>query len=200
MENNKNELTLFNGNVGAIYCSKEAKTDEEKKDLFNALESCDALLNDCVGQEINLKDVYCEEKEVLDEESGETRKKYRTILFDVSGQTYATGSYGIFNIMKKIFAIFVCMLTFVLGMYAQVELKMVQIDTTPISDVTKVNKIEMLSHEVTLNQYETVMGDKPEDLSKGSFVTGMVGNELGSLIKKTKKKKNYYQWKKAFGL
>jgi len=102
----KNELTLFNGNVGAIYCSKEAKTDEEKKDLFNALESCDALLNDCVGQEINLKDVYCEEKEVLDEETGETRKKYRTILFDVSGQTYATGSYGIFNIMKKIFAIY----------------------------------------------------------------------------------------------
>ena len=106
MENNKNELTLFNGNVGAIYCSKEAKTDEAKKDLFNALESCDALLNDCVGQEINLKDVYCEEKEVIDEESGETRKKYRTILFDVSGQTYATGSYGIFNIMKKIFAIY----------------------------------------------------------------------------------------------
>lgn len=103
---NKNELTLFNGNVGAIYCSKEAKTDEEKKDLFNALESCDALLNDCVGQEINLKDVYCEEKEVVDEETGETRKKYRTILFDVSGQTYATGSYGIFNIMKKIFAIY----------------------------------------------------------------------------------------------
>lgn len=106
MENNKNELTLFNGNVGAIYCSKVANTDEEKKDLFNALESCDALLNDCVGQEINLKDVYCEEKEVLDEETGETRKKYRTILFDVSGQTYATGSYGIFNIMKKIFAIY----------------------------------------------------------------------------------------------
>ena len=102
----KNELTLFNGNVGAIYCSKVANTDEEKKDLFNALESCDALLNDCVGQEINLKDVYCEEKEVLDEESGEMRKKYRTILFDVTGQTYATGSYGIFNIMKNIFAIY----------------------------------------------------------------------------------------------
>ena len=85
----KNELSLFNGNVGAIYCSKVANSDEEKKDLFNALESCDALLNDCVGQEINLKDVYCEEKEVLDEETGETKKKYRTILFDVSGQTYA---------------------------------------------------------------------------------------------------------------
>jgi hypothetical protein len=75
----KNELTLFNGNVGAIYCSKVVNTDEEKKDLFNALESCDALLNDCVGQEINLKDVYCEEKEVLDEET--THSQLDNIMF-----------------------------------------------------------------------------------------------------------------------
>ena len=68
----KNELTLFNGNVGAVYCSKQTKSTEEKKELFNALENCDALLNDCVGQEINIKDVYCEEKEVIDDESGET--------------------------------------------------------------------------------------------------------------------------------
>lgn len=102
----KNELTLFNNNTGAIYCSKVTKTSEEKKDLFNALESCDALLNDCVGQEITIKDVYCEEKQVIDEETGETKVKYRTILFDVTGQTYATGSYGIFNVMKKIFAIY----------------------------------------------------------------------------------------------
>lgn len=103
---NKNELTLFNGNGNRIYCSKIVEKEEEKKDLFNALETCDALLNDCVGEEINIKDVYCEEREVTDEETGEIKKKYRTILFDVSGQTYATGSYGIFNIMKKLFAIY----------------------------------------------------------------------------------------------
>lgn len=102
----KNEMTLFNGNVGAVYCSKITNSVEEKKELFNALENCDALLNDCVGQEITIKDVYCEEKEVIDDETGETRKKYRTILFDVSGQTYATGSYGIFNMLKKIFVIY----------------------------------------------------------------------------------------------
>lgn len=103
---NKNELTLFNGNGNRTYCSKTVEKEEEKKDLFNALETCDALLNDCVGEEINIKDVYCEEREVTDEETGEIKKKYRTILFDVSGQTYATGSYGIFNIMKKLFAIY----------------------------------------------------------------------------------------------
>lgn len=106
MENGKNELTLFNGNGGRTYCSKNVETEEEKKDLFNALETCDALLNDCVGQEIAIKDVYCEEREVMDDETGEMKKKYRTILFDVNGQTYATGSYGIFNIMRKLMAIY----------------------------------------------------------------------------------------------
>ena len=101
----KNELTLFNENVGKIFCSKEVKKDEEKKELFNALETCDALLNDCVGQEINIKDVYCEERDIVNEE-GVVVKKYRTILFDVNGQTYATGSYGIFNIIRKLMTIY----------------------------------------------------------------------------------------------
>ena len=106
MENEKNELTLFSGVKQNIYCSKKVETEEEKKNLFNALESCDALLNDCVGQEITLKDIYVEEKQVQDEETGELKTKYRTILFDENGQTYATGSYGIYNILKKIVGIY----------------------------------------------------------------------------------------------
>ena len=102
----KNELTLFNGNGGRTYCSKVVENEEDKKELFNALETCDALLNDCVGQEIVIEDVYCEEREVVDSETGEVKKKYRTILFDIDGQTYATGSYGIFNIMCKLIAIY----------------------------------------------------------------------------------------------
>ena len=102
----KNELTLFNGNGGRTYCSKVVENEEDKKELFNALETCDALLNDCVGQEIAIEDVYCEEREVVDSETGEVKKKYRTILFDINGQTYATGSYGIFNIIRKLIAIY----------------------------------------------------------------------------------------------
>ena len=55
---NKGELTILNGNKQNVYCSKVAETEKEKKELFNALESCDALLNDCVGQEIEIKDIY----------------------------------------------------------------------------------------------------------------------------------------------
>ena len=101
----KNELALFNGTGNRTFCSKITNEEEEKKELFNALEECDVLLNDCVGQEILIKDVYCEEREIVDDK-GEVRKKYRTILFDMDGQTYATGSYGIFNVIKKLFAIY----------------------------------------------------------------------------------------------
>lgn len=106
MENEKNELTLFSGVKQNVYCSKLVETEEEKKQLFNALETCDALLNDCVGTEIELKDIYVEERQTVDEETGELKTKYRTILFDVNGQTYATGSYGIYNIIKKIVRIY----------------------------------------------------------------------------------------------
>lgn len=103
---NKGELTLFSGIKQNVYCSKVAETEKDKKELFNALESCDALLNDCVGTEINLADIYVEEKQVVDESTGEIKPKYRCILFDKSGQTYATGSYGIYNVLKKIIGIY----------------------------------------------------------------------------------------------
>ena len=102
----KGELTLFSGIKQNIYCSKVAESEKEKKELFNALETCDALLNDCVGQEIEIKDIYVEEKQVVDEETGELKAKFRTILFDKSGQTYVTGSYGIYNVLKKIVQIY----------------------------------------------------------------------------------------------
>lgn len=107
LENNESkELTLFSGIKNNVYCSKSAESEEEKKELFNALESCDALLNDCVGQEISIKDLYIEEKQVVDKDTGELKTKYRTIIFDENGQTYATGSYGIYNIIKKIVQIY----------------------------------------------------------------------------------------------
>ena len=69
MENQESkELTLFSGVKQNIYCSKKAETEMKKgkeKELFNALESCDALLNDCVGQEIEIQDIYVEEKQVV---------------------------------------------------------------------------------------------------------------------------------------
>lgn len=64
--------------------------------------------------------------------------------------------------MKKLFIVLVCMLTLMLNVVSQeIELKMVQIDTSPIANVTKANAIEMLETEVTVALYEAVMGERP---------------------------------------
>ena len=101
-----NEITLFTEVKNKMYCSVSTESVESKKQLFNALESCDALLNDCVGSEISIKDIYVEEREGVDDTTGEVKTKFRTILFDENGQTYATGSYGVYNAIKKIITIY----------------------------------------------------------------------------------------------
>ena len=82
MENQESkELTLFSGVTQNVYCSKVTESEKEKKELFNALESCDVLLNDCVGQEIEIQDIYIEEKQVLDE-IGELKTKIIVISYN----------------------------------------------------------------------------------------------------------------------
>ena len=100
-----NELMLNNNDL-KIYSSVKATTVEERKNIYNALEKCDVLLNDIVGTEINIKDFYIEERQKTEEieETGEVKNvtKYRTILFDTEGKTYATGSYGVYNALRRI--------------------------------------------------------------------------------------------------
>ncbi len=88
------------------YFSNRLDTTEDKKQFFNALENADMLLNDCVNKEINIKDFYIEEYEKADDQTGELVTKYRTIIFDTDGKSYATGSYGIFNSIKKIIMVY----------------------------------------------------------------------------------------------
>ena len=106
----KNEILTKNENENVnneqTYCSMICKSNEERKNLFNALEKADVLLNDVVGSEFNLKDVYLHKYTKLNEESGEIENKCRVLLFDENGQTYATGSFGIFNIIGRIFEVF----------------------------------------------------------------------------------------------
>ena len=103
-----NQLVIFNNqsNERQMYSTFDVETKENKAKLFNATENADVLVNDCIGQKLVLKDVYMERIPVVDEETGEQKIKYRTILFDENGQTYATGAYGIYNTVSKILAIY----------------------------------------------------------------------------------------------
>lgn len=103
----KNEIVnVETKNNENVYCSVKCKNYEDKKNLFNALEQADILLNDVVGSEFELKDVYVRRYEKINEETGEVENKVRVILFDTEGKSYATGSFGIFNIIGRIIEAF----------------------------------------------------------------------------------------------
>ena len=105
----KNELAIFNPEntmERECFTSVNLNSEEARIDLFNATENADVLLNDVVGQVITIKDIYIEKNPIkeVDDETGEVTfngVKYRTILFDEDGKTYATASYGIYNVIRK---------------------------------------------------------------------------------------------------
>lgn len=97
----KNPLEVIQGNTGT-YCSVKPETMEEKKALYNALESCDVVLNDIVGQTIKVKDVYIQEYPRTDKDTGEPISNgHRVILFDDEGKSYVTASNYFFISLVK---------------------------------------------------------------------------------------------------
>lgn len=103
-----NNLVLFNkeNQERQMFATIDASVKENKAKLFNATENADVLANDCVGEEFTLVDAYIERIPTIDEETGEQRIKYRTILFGDDGKTYASGAYGIYNTVAKILSIY----------------------------------------------------------------------------------------------
>lgn len=101
MSENNSEIMKANVSMDNSYCSIVPSTQEEKVKLFNALEACDAKLNDEVGQILKIKDVYVNEYQKVDTNTGEPRKAHRTILFDENGKTHVTASnYFYISLMK----------------------------------------------------------------------------------------------------
>ena len=102
----KNELSMVNARLSDTYCSILADNEKNKKIMINALNGCDVLLNDIVGETIEIENVFIQERETIDEKTGEVKKKFRTILIDKNGKTYATSAYGVYNSLMNVFALY----------------------------------------------------------------------------------------------
>lgn len=102
----KNNALVKPNDDRKVFCSIHPKSNAERVALFNALEQCDVRLNDEVGSEIDIKDVYIQEYEKPDTNTGELRKAHRTILFDVNGKTHVTSSNYFYVSMAKIMDVF----------------------------------------------------------------------------------------------
>lgn len=107
-ENHGNALAKLggSGNPKATYSSMNAVTHEEKLALFKAINDTDTKVADMVNTMINLKDVYAEQVEFVNEETGELTPGVRIVLIDDQGKSYGCASAGIFNAISKLITLF----------------------------------------------------------------------------------------------
>lgn len=110
-ENNNLTVTdRINENVKR--CTLDLNDEDNATALYNVLTGdADILLNNIIDETISMTGAFMDKHPapVVDEGTGEvigTTSKYRIILFDDEGKTYATGSYGIYNALTMIFEIF----------------------------------------------------------------------------------------------
>lgn len=106
-----NELSVQNKNELAVggaefYSSFNAESINDKKKLYNALNSPDFKISDCINREIVIKDAVLTPVTIADEKTGEIREAVRSILIDKDGKTYNATSSGIHASLKNIMNIF----------------------------------------------------------------------------------------------
>lgn len=102
-----NEIVAnFANTSNAMWASFNPETADEKALLFNAMNAPDVRIADHIGQVINVRDVVVEPVEIVDEKTGEIRKSPRVILIDTDGHTYSATSYGIYNALRRLSAIY----------------------------------------------------------------------------------------------
>ena len=88
------------------YCTFEPKNDEEKAKLFNATNSPDERIADCINKTINMKNVFIEVVECVKKETGEIQTCPRIVILDENMKSYQCVSIGIYSAIKKIFTSF----------------------------------------------------------------------------------------------
>ena len=115
MENTNNALVVMADNSSMIstltarttvFCSISANTAEEKALLFNSMNNPEKRVGDCVNMTINAKDLFCEMVDLTSEKTGEIESCPRIVIIDDKGVGYVAVSFGIFNALKKVIAIY----------------------------------------------------------------------------------------------
>ena len=86
--------------------SFQAETVEEKKALYNAINSPDFRIADMINKPIKLRDALIMTVALSDDDTGEVREMPRSILIDTEGKTYTAVSSGIASSLRNIFNVF----------------------------------------------------------------------------------------------
>lgn len=103
--NTTNSVQIFDGNK-SMYSSLQAETREEKLKLFSLINGECERLDAHIGEVLSISDIYAENVNFVDDETGEISEGVRIILVDENGVGYACASNGIFNSIKKLMILF----------------------------------------------------------------------------------------------
>lgn len=90
----------------AKFCSFDTSTAAGKAKLFNVMTNPDKRVSDFINKEIEIKDIYAEQIELTNEETGETENVPRCILIDTKGVSYVAVSKGVFGDLKRLISLF----------------------------------------------------------------------------------------------
>lgn len=96
---------LMGGEALQAVCSIDAVDPETKAIVFNAANNPDHKVKDFVNKTINVKDIYAEIIEAI-EETGEITKVPRIVLIDDTGLAYECVSVGMYSAIRKLVAIY----------------------------------------------------------------------------------------------
>lgn len=89
-----------------MFCSVIAETQEEKAALFTNMNSPARRLKDEINLEIKAKHLYCELVRVVNKDTGDLQTCPRTVIIDENNVGHQCVSWGIFNSIKKLIAIY----------------------------------------------------------------------------------------------
>lgn len=107
----RNEMRNVTGkSLGDYICTKKVETEDEKVELYNAMQNPDDKISNFVNREFTIKDfiIKAAQYEKVDEETGEITVSISPyiIIFDEDGQTFTSSSLGVVASLKEIYDIF----------------------------------------------------------------------------------------------
>lgn len=100
------DVSELMGGETQAFCSIDAVDRETKAIVFNAANNPDHKVKDFVNKTIDVKDIYAEIIEIVNEETGEITKVPRIVLIDDTGLAYECVSVGMYAAIRKIVAIY----------------------------------------------------------------------------------------------
>ncbi len=105
-DDNNNFIAQLTNDKITAWSSLKTDSPEEKAKFYNVMNNPEKRVSGMIGKTLNLKDVFIEVIELVDQTTGELSSCPRTVLIDDQGIGYQAVSVGVFSAIKKLFDVY----------------------------------------------------------------------------------------------